>query len=136
MKKERPSSPCAVGKAYTRHYTTEWADCDNIVIMIYDEGDPVHIACGIIEVSCFKTGKHKGEALIWNLEVRDVRRGKGYARMLLRDAIDVAEEHDCHTAVLEWDLRDSPQWVLQWYVREGFDEKEFSEGYALMKKPL
>jgi hypothetical protein len=37
---------------------------------------------------------------------------------------------------LEWDRRDSPQWVFDWYTRQGFDEREFSEGYAMMVKDM
>lgn len=119
---------------YTLHFSTEWADCDNIVISLYEKCDLYQI--GIVEVRVFKTGDHKGEALVWNLYVHDTHRGKGYGRVLLSDAYDAAMLADCKKIVLEWDLRDSPQWVFDWYVREGFEEKEFGRGYALMEKEI
>mgnify|MGYP002621768136 CR=1 FL=1 len=119
---------------YTLHFCTEWTDCDNIVISLYENGNPYQI--GIVEVRVFKTGDHKGEAFIWNLYVCDTHRGKGYGRVLLSDAYDVAMLADCKKEILEWDLRDSPHWVYDWYVREGFEEKEFGKGYALMVKEI
>ena len=41
-----------------------------------------------------------------------------------------------HTCVLEWSLDESPRWVAWWYARLGYDEKDFSDTYALMKLPI
>lgn len=117
----------------TYHYKTEWEGRDNIVItLLRDDG----VQCGIIEVAIFKGGEHDGESLLWNLHVLEQYRGIGLGKRLLDEAYQVACQHNCHTATLEWLLKDSPRWVLQWYVRQGFDEKEFGEGYALLKKNI
>ncbi|MBQ8713067.1 MAG: GNAT family N-acetyltransferase [Prevotella sp.] len=108
---------------YTLHYRTERADCDNT-------------EAGIVEVRTFKTGKNKGRAYIWNLSVGEQHRGKGYGRALLSDAYDVAMLAGCREVELEWDRRDFPQWVFDWYQREGYDEREFSRDYALMVMPI
>lgn len=118
---------------YTLQYCTEWTDCDNVVISLYEKGDDFQI--GIIEVRLFH-GRRKGEAYIWNLSVDEGHRGKGYGRALLSEALDTAMCADCTTAVLEWDKRDTPFWVYDWYKRNGFDEKELGKGYALMIKKL
>ncbi|MBQ8713070.1 MAG: GNAT family N-acetyltransferase [Prevotella sp.] len=119
---------------YTLHYRTEWTDCDNTVISLYVSGSEQQ--AGIVEVRTYKKGKHRGQALIWNLSVREQHRGKGLGRALLSAAYDVAMLAGCREAVVEWDLRDSPQWVFDWYEREGYDEREFGRGYALMVKPI
>ena len=120
----------------TRHYRTEWPDTDNVVISLYEAHDPVMVQIGIVEVRLFKQGEHRGEALIWNLYVDEQHRGRGYGRALLSDALLVIEGADFHVAALEWRLKESPHWVFDWYCREGFDEKEFGNGYALMKKKI
>jgi hypothetical protein len=42
----------------------------------------------------------------------------------------------CDRITLDWELQDSPQWVFDWYVREGFDEQEFGRGSAFMVKSV
>lgn len=121
---------------YTRHYRTEWPDRDNVVISLYESGDPLHLQLGIVEVGIHKTGKHQGEALVWNLYVSEEHRGRGLGRMLMSDAYDVAMLADCHTACLEWSLKESPRWVAEWYARLGYDEREFGHDSALMALPI
>lgn len=122
---------------FTRHFTTEWADTKNVVVSLYEAGDPLHIQIGIVEVRIFRgESKYKGEAYIWNLWVSEGHRRKGYGRALLSDALDLAMFNDCKAVTLEWDRRDSPQWVFDWYARQGFDEREFSDGYAMMVKDM
>lgn len=121
---------------YIKQYITEWADCNNVVIALY-EATNKEIQIGIVEVKLFKLGsKRTGEAYIWNLYLNTDKRGVGYGRVLLKAALDLAKTHGCHTAILEWDRRDSPQWVFDWYCRQCFDEKEFGNGYALLQKEL
>ena len=121
---------------YTLHYTTEWPTTKNVIVSLYETGEHKP-QIGIVEVRIFRgESPQKGEAYIWNLFVDEQHRCKGYGRALLSDALDLAMLNDCHTAVLEWDKRESPQWVFDWYTRHGFDEKEFGPGYALMKKDM
>ena len=123
------------GKDYlTTQYRTEWANTDNVVISLYETGNAFQI--GIVEVTIFKTGERRGEAYLWNLHVADNRRGRGYGRALLSAAYDVAMLAGCGRITLDWELQDSPQWVFDWYVREGFDEQEFGRGSAFMVKPV
>ena len=108
---------------------TEWAERDNYVCLLYD-GD---VFKGIVEVSVHK---EKKEAYIWNLNVEEEHRGNGLGRELLGKALSIAGERGCGEVKLDWDLRDSPRWVLDWYVRNGFDDREFGNGCALMVKSL
>lgn len=119
---------------YIRNYEIRWHNVNNNIISLCEIGK--YIPCGVVEVSVFKEGEQKGEAYIWNLHVRESMRGKGYGRQLLEKAIEVAFDAGCTKATLEWDIKDSPQWVLDWYVRNGFEEKEFGRGYAHMEKTL
>lgn len=121
---------------FTRHFTTEWADTKNVVVSLYEAGDP-QVQIGIIEVRLFRgESKYKGEAYIWNLWVSEGYRRKGYGRALISDALNLAMTDGCKAVTLEWDRRDSPQWVFDWYIDQGFRECEFSAGYAMMVKDM
>ena len=121
---------------FTRHFTTKWTDTKNVVVSLYEAGDP-QVQIGIIEVRLFcGESKYKGEAYIWNLWVSEGHRRKGYGCALLSDALDLAMLNDCKAVTLEWDRRDSPQWVFDWYIDQGFREREFSANYSLMVKDM
>lgn len=47
-----------------------------------------------------------------------------------------AKDFGFETAILEWELADSPREIAWWYVSLGFDDKEFSNTYLLMVKEL
>lgn len=114
-------------------YRTRWTDNDNVIIMLFAPGDIE--PSGIVEVRIDK-GRRKGQAYIWNLHVSKRSRRRGYGQALLDSALTEARVSDYTEAVLEWDLRDSPHWVLDWYCRQGFNESEFGNGCALMRKDL
>lgn len=115
-----------------RKYAVPWTDTDNTIIALYSHDRWV----GTVEVAVSNTGDRKGEALIWNLHVLEPLRGFGYGRRLLAEAEETARLSGCHTTVMEWDGKDSPRWVLDWYFRRGYDEKEFGRDCALLKKTI
>lgn len=122
--------------AYTvSRYATDWPDSTNIVIMLHPLGDQRQTA-GIIEVHCRKAGERQGEAYLWNLYVEPDHRRHGCAHLLLQAAEQEARRHQCHTATLEWELRESPRWVLDFYTRLGYDEREFGKDNAWLAKKL
>jgi ribosomal protein S18 acetylase RimI-like enzyme len=84
----------------------------------------------------FKDGVHKGEAYLWNLHVRGECRRLGFGRTLLLRAISVARSRGCEMATLDWDIKESPRWVFDWYTRNGFEEREFGRDCAFMVKTL
>ena len=124
-------------------HTTAWKELKNHVILHFDpvhsgilHGNPYDFPVGIIEVTTFHAGKRKGTAYIWNLHVNDECRGKGYGQHLLDTAIREAVKKGCHTAELDWSSLDSPEWVLRWYLRQGFTEAEFGNKNVLLRKEL
>lgn len=114
-------------KTYIHTYKTEWADCDNYVLTLYEAS--ITVPAGILILQAFKT-EHKGDAYLWNFHVLPSCRGKGYGRKLLDRALKIAREAHCRMIVLDWDERDTPRWVFDWYIRRGFDEREFGKGCA------
>lgn len=123
---------------YTETYITEWEDKDNVIISMWHcedtTNDPIQV--GVVELAVYKNGEHQDEALVWNLYVDEPHRRKGLAQRLLTEAHKTAKHLGAKTVVLEWSLKESPYWVIEWYTRQGYDEKEFSNVYALMKKEL
>ena len=122
---------------YTETYITEWKDKDNVIISMWKQ-DPSALydtsqQVGVVELAVCKHGEHEGEALVWNLYVDEPERRKGLARRLMDEARKTAKHLGAKTCVLEWSLEESPRWVAWWYARLGYDEKEFSNTYALMK---
>lgn len=115
-----------------RTYITKWPSADNVVISLQGAFAQV----GIIEMRIFKDGEHNGEAYLWNLHVRDECRKKGFGRTLLVRALSIARARDCKIATLDWDIKEAPRWVRDWYEREGFEEKEFGRDCAFMVKTL
>ena len=121
---------------YIEMYITEWKDKDNVIISLYKDGYSVSEQVGVVELAVYKHGEHDGEALVWNLYVDEPHRRKGLARELMDEAHKTAKHLGVKVTALEWSLKDSPYWVIEWYCRLGYDEKEIGNGYALMKRPL
>ena len=122
---------------YIETYITEWKNKDNVIIsMWHDDGPDMAQQVGVVELAVYKHGEHEDEALVWNLYIDEAHRRKGLAKQLMEEAHKTAKHLGAKTCVLEWDLKESPRWVAWWYARLGYDEKEFSDVYALMKLQL
>lgn len=78
----------------------------------------------------------KADALIYALWVDEPYRKQGVARKLLETAEREAKQMGCKTVCLEWDRRESEEWVLRWYERLGYNEKEFGRFSSLLVKEL
>ena len=118
---------------YIETYITEWKDKDNVIISVRKYDCETSEQVGVVELAVYKHGEHAGEALVWNLYINEDHRRKGLARRLMDKARMTAKCRGAHICVLEWSLDESPRWVAWWYARLGYDEKEFSDVYALMK---
>lgn len=124
---------------YTETYITEWKDKDNVIISLWhceDFDNDIPEQVGVVELAVYKHGEHEGEALVWDLYVDEDHRRKGLARQLMDEAHKTAKHLGAKVTALEWSLEESPYWVIEWYTRLGYDEKEIGNGCALMKRPL
>lgn len=76
------------------------------------------------------------KAIIFSLKVEERYRKQGMATSLLRKAEQIAKSEG-HTAVyLRWESSQSQSWVLDWYVRKGYEIMEGSEDHSLLRKNL
>ena len=107
-----------------------------MIISLWNDEKDTSEQVGVVELVVYKHGEHEGEALVWNLHVNEDHRCKGLARKLMDEAHKTAKHLGAKVTALEWSLKESPYWVIEWYYRLGYDEKEFGDGYALMKRPL
>lgn len=80
--------------------------------------------------------KGKADALIYALWVDEPFRKQGVARKLLETAERQAKQMGCKSVCLEWDRREDEEWMLRWYERLGYKEKEFGRFRSLLVKDL
>jgi hypothetical protein len=60
------------------------------------------------------------------------------ASMILHNLEAIAKREGHKSVFLEWELKNSPRWVLEWYERRGYEVKEFDgrDSYCLLEKKL
>lgn len=80
--------------------------------------------------------KGKADALVYALWVDEPVRGHGVAGRLLESAEREARAQGCRSLAIEWDARESPEWVLRWYERVGYKEIGFGRHKSLLVKHL
>lgn len=78
----------------------------------------------------------KGDALIYSLWVDEFARRRGVGRKLLDMAEREARRMGCKTVCLEWDWRETPEWVRRWYNRMGYSGQRMSDNFWLLTKKL
>ena len=78
----------------------------------------------------------KADALIYALWVDEPYRKQGVARKLLETAEREAKKMGCKTVCLEWDWRETPEWVRRWYNRMGYSEQREPNNVWLLTKKL
>lgn len=109
-----------------------WNSTDCLRLTIVDEKGR-----GKVQVDLLNNYKDYGDcAYIWDLYVQKEYRRQGLARELMQYAIQRAKDFGYTTILLEWDERDTPIEIADWYRSIGFEDKEFSKGYSLMIKKL
>ena len=81
-------------------------------------------------------GDERIKAYIWALYVEPSSRKKGIATELLRKAEEIAKAQGEPFVWLEWDKADSEQFVLDWYMRQGYDKVTFETFSVLLRKAL
>jgi ribosomal protein S18 acetylase RimI-like enzyme len=112
--------------------TQKWNDKD-IVIAMEKDGFAAGQMMLYKEVQNFG-----GTAWIWDLWTDPVDRNKGMASMVLHNLEAIAKRDGHKSVFLEWELKNSERWVLEWYERRGYEVKEFDGrgSYCLMEKKL
>ncbi len=78
----------------------------------------------------------KADALIYSLWVDEHFRGNGVGRKLLKRAEWEAKIMGCKSVCLEWDCRETPEWVLRWYKCMEYDAKRIDDFTWLLTKDL
>lgn len=94
---------------------------------------------GSVQVELYNEIQDFGStAFIYGLWVEPQYRRQGEAKALLRIAEDMAGKMGHKSVMLEWKEQDTPVEVLKWYIRSGYDEKQFSGNgdYYLLEKQL
>ena len=124
--------PRTMAKFEVITYETQWQDDNRITIMAMYGDKPV----GTCMVDFSNDKEHKGQALLWNLQVSKGHRQEGIGQILLGKAVQCAKLSGCKELHLVWRKCDSPEWVMRWYERNGFDECAFGRGIVEMKKIL
>lgn len=77
-----------------------------------------------------------GTAYIWGLYVAEPHRRKGIATMLLDQAEHIARKEGHDAVFLEWEEKNTPYEILQWYMRRGYDAIALAPHNCLLKKTL
>lgn len=112
---------------------SEWTSTNVTRLTIVTDGGEGKVQVDLLNYDNEDYGR---TAFVWDLFVRPEHRRKGIAKELMQYALKRAKEHGFNTATLEWELEDTPRHIAWWYGSLGFDEKEFSDSYALMVKQL
>lgn len=77
-----------------------------------------------------------GTAWIYGLWVNEDSRRHGVATAILKKAEKVAKEAGHKSVFLEWEEHNTPQGVLGFYLRSGYNVRKESNGYCLLEKKL
>lgn len=104
-------------------------------ILITDEEHEASIQVDILEEE-IKQRYVGADALIYALWVGLFSRCQGVGTHLLCKAEKMAKEYRCKSVCLTWDDRETPQWVHDWYVRQGYEDTVFDDYKILMTKEL
>lgn len=75
-----------------------------------------------------------GTAWLWDLFVLPEHRRKGHARRLLKRAEEIAQSEGHKTLHMEWEEANTGREVLDWYIREGYDDVAFGKDNCLLEK--
>ena len=118
---------------YVPTLTQHWHSLDRHIMFIESIFGK---ATATVEIYKTPEGPCRVQAYLCNLWVEEkVRRG-GLGRVLIAEAEKIAKENGQNSLFLEHDNRDTPDWVLEWYARLGYDVRAFNKTRTLMEKKL
>lgn len=112
-----------------------WRELDRVIIT--DEASNA-----IVQLDIFRKDDkdrreiYEADCLLWSLWVSPPYQGRGTGERLMALAENMAREEGCKSVALEWDERDSEEWVRDWYKRRGYEVRAFGRFNLLMVKQL
>lgn len=109
-----------VQKQNWNEFVRYFISCEHGIVIVDLHDNPVCAGC---------------RAYLWNLWVDEPYRRKGIATRLLRKAEEIILDSGYDSLSLMWEWP-TPQWVFDWYTKNGFEEKEFGGKCANMVKIL
>lgn len=109
---------------------------ENIRILITDEQNHGSVQVFIPNKEEDKPAGGLADAAVHNLWVDKSHRRHGVAKLLLETAEKEAKRYGAKSMAIAWEKTDSPFWVLRWYERLGYEEKEFSYQSSLLVKKI
>lgn len=80
----------------------------------------------MLDIYAEPRGEEKIKAYIWSLWVDEWHRGKGLGKSLLGTAEEIARRENMDAVFLDWNKNESEQWVLDWYMKKGYDDVAFN----------
>ena len=92
-----------------------------------------------VSIELYPTEQKWGNrAWIYGLFTDPEARRKGLAKRLLAQAEEIARREGHNAVTLEWCGKDSDEFILHFYLRNGYEEKQFSGNgdYYLLEKKL
>ncbi len=92
--------------------------------------------CAVQLELCNKEQWYGGSAFIYGLYVCPLYRGKKHAEILLDQAEFCAKRDGYKAVFLEWEKKTTPEWVLEWYLRLGYEKVKSTTGGCILKKEL
>lgn len=105
---------------------------NKVIYLIADE-------FGSVQLELFADKQNFGSTVwLWDLFVLPEHRRQGHAKRLLRRAEEIAKAEGHKAVTLEWEGCNSEDWLLHHYLRNGYEEKQFSGNgdYYLLEKRL
>lgn len=109
---------------------------DSIRILVTDELHHGSVQAFIPNLIEDKPLDGEADALIYSLWVGEAHRGREVAKHLMETVERELKSYGVKTVAISWDGRDSPQWVLQWYERLGYEKKAFDYRCCTLLKRL
>ena len=88
----------------------------------------------LIDITSSPNGKDR-KAFIFSLNIEEEHRNKGIGTALLKQAEEYIKSQSIQTVELEW-ISPTPLWVYNMYLKNGYKEKDFDDGYSRLYKDL
>ena len=88
----------------------------------------------LVDITSSPNGIDK-KAFIFSLNVEEKHRNKGIGTTLLKQAEEYIKNQSIQIVELEW-ISPTPLWVYNMYIKNGYQEKDFDDGYSRLYKDL